>query len=227
MIQLNDNEKELISRLYPFMTVKPRSIKVDADFTAVIPSKEFPLSKRETRIFDYFNTGCCDYPELAEVFNNTKFYTGHCYSNTQRLIENCKQAGIKGVKPYAGWLVGNDGMVIHHAWAVFEADGHSHLLDGGNFRDLFLFIKESNGDRAKVIERMKEADKLPNTEKAIYGWGVPNNIYVGSRTDPEEALDIWDDLCRRYPNHIAYSTAGQNQHGASKFQEQMAQAGLQ
>ena len=226
MIELTEKEKTFLMANFPFAIVKPREVRVKSDISATIPSKEFPLSKRGIKIFHFANTGRPDYLLLEQVFNATEFYTGRCYSNTLRFIENCKEAGVEAVKPYAGWLIGQDGMVLHHAWATYEADGNTCLIDGSMSSRLFDYIIEAGGNRQIVLEKLKQDEALPNTEKKVFGWAVPNLLYVGAQTEPTDALNMWEDLCRKYPNHVAYNQPGQNQYGRSRFQEQMAEAGL-
>lgn len=227
MIKLTDTEKTFLQTNFPFVIFKPREVRVKSDISATIPSKEFPLSQRGgIKVFDYGNMGLPDYPLLAKIFNETEFETGKCYKNTKRLVENYKRAGVKGIHAYAGWVIGIEGAVLHHAWATFETDGHACMLDGSLKRNLFDYIRECGGNRQLIIERMKQDEGLPNTEKKVYGYLVPELIYVGTRTTPDEALKIWEELCHKYPNHPAYQRPGQNQYGRSRFQEQMAEAGL-
>ena len=226
MIELTDAEKTFLQTNFPFVTFKPKEVRVKSDISAEIPSKEFPLSKKGIKIFNYTNTARPEYPRLEQVFNATEFHTGRCYSNTFRLLEGCKKAGVKSVKPYAGWLIGQDGMLLHHAWAIYEEDGPACLMDGSLSSRLFEYIIETGGNRQAVLEKLKQDEALLNTDKKVFGCTVPNLLYVGSQTDPSEALDMWEDLCRKYPNHAAYNQPGQNQYGRSRFQEQMAEAGL-
>jgi len=82
------------------------------------------------------------------------------------------------------------------------------------------------GDSSPAYASLRGGSLLTTGDKKVFGCALPNLLYVGSQTDPSEALDMWEDLCRKYPNHAAYNQPGQNQYGRSRFQEQMAEAGL-
>lgn len=232
MIQLSDAERQYFAQR-PNLKIRPRQVKCHVEFDATIPSDLFPLSKGEIRLFDCCNTAQADFPELKQVFDSLIFQTGCCYTNTEALVNVCRATGIKNVYPYAGWIIGPDGCPLHHAWAVFEQDGNSHLLDGGNLMGFEFYERIKNypdstkeAVRRTVVDTFEDMKDLPNSEKAMYGFCHPSFVYVGVRTTPNEASLIWNRLCDKYPQHPAYQQSGQNQYGASRTQEMMKERGL-
>ena len=206
---------------FPFIDFRKRDIRIKTDeVNALIPSPMFPLAKGRIRVFHSGNTGFYEDEALKSAFNSVTFNIGRCYSNTRKLLES-----HGGLKAYAGWLIGVDGMVIHHCWATFEQGENVHLLDGTISTSINRYINEgskitSDLDelRRYVANQLHREESTDNTKKAVFGVCPVELLYIGTPTAPAEALNIWKGLCRKYPQHPAYKLEGQNQYGKSRMQ---------
>ncbi len=178
---------------FPFVMFRKRDIRIRADWMdALIPSPMFPLSKGKVRLFCSENTGFYEDEALKDAFNGVNFDMGRCYSNTMKLIES-----YDGLKAYAGWLIGTDGMILHHAWATYEEGENTHILDGSISASIFRYVAEGSRNikdldelRRYVANQLHLEESKANADKSVFGACPPELLYVGSPMAPADALAV-------------------------------------
>lgn len=172
----------------------------------IIPTVQYPLNGTY-RVFHSGNTEELKDQNVLDIFNNQTYRIGHCYSNTQGLLDDLLSAGYN-VKSYAGWLfVGESNLPIHHCWAVLD---DNIILDLSDDLDVMYGMNGHLFSQATTIEEfrelitqfVREAKNQPNSVRC-QPVGVPNRLflYVGCECLPNEARKIYQDLIREFPNH--------------------------
>ena len=220
---------DFLREYFPFIKVRKNEVrfKVDDRTEYEIPGDLYPLKNAKTaKVFTYVDTEEMKNNEkLEELFNRIEFQTGYCYTNTEKMEEMMKKAGLKDVKTYTGWVFAH-GMPIHHCWMVYK---DKHVFDPGITIIETLAQQEieerkpESADEARAIykELHEKYMKLPNSEVRTFGQVVPFAIYVGSETTPNQGRILYTDTIKKYPEHPSYQGGGMNAHGASTLQKQL------
>lgn len=155
------------------------------------------------------------------------FRSGLCYGNTDRIIETAHANEVRGIRPFAGWLLIHDTAPIHHSWVVY---GKNQIIDLAQLKNVDVLNKAFNEKWSKLEEQIAEKAKLLTdtreqaalwVEFQIAGrtewietnkvyedgdvvenrvWGVPpsNMIYAGCPCPPDEAKKIFNNWHKKY-----------------------------
>lgn len=173
--------------------------------SCIIPTDLYPLNNKY-EVFTYRNTKPVLDEAVLKIFDKVKYQIGHCYTNTENLVEALCEAGYDA-KSYVGWLfVAAAVYPIHHCWVVLNgesvldlSDDHTMLLH--NFKH-FDNLKDINEARIALAEFHEAAKQQPNSVRCQQ-VGTPsiNYLYVGCPCPPDAGKLIYNNMMRRYPNH--------------------------
>lgn len=185
-----------------------------------IPSAMYPLSGTPTLLS--FET-TAPFPESEEtqkiktIFDSIEQKVGQCYTNAEILQATLQAEGIPS-KTFVGWQFIGQTRPVHHAIVVIE----NHVLDF-NIRTELLrkTLTEQTLPidvlRQKVVERLIELKKQPNSEVATFGQVEPSTFIICSECKPKQGLQIYNKLVKAYPKHPALNDV--DAHGLSKTQK--------
>lgn len=189
-----------------------------------IPSAMWPVDGRDPIILAKSNTEPCTSNIIREIFDSLPFRIGRCYDNTNMLFKALTNAGIQA-DAYAGWLLIDDTIPTHHAMVV--VDEHCVLDPSSrNFNDLPSL--PDNTDKQVIRDTFKqwilEQEKLPNSEKAVFGKVPPGHIYLMAKLAPEKAMALRAKLERAYPKHPSFSCGKRNNY--TPIQQELIKRGI-
>lgn len=187
----------------------------------VIPSRMYPLEgDGEIVIFSKFNTFKLEDDQIRNIYDETIFKQGNCYSNTKRLLENLKAANIDDVNAYVGWFYNcTDDRPVHHCALVYK---NKYMLDLSSDSDIeeLNSMRASSQDeiRKKLAERyVYRLKNMKASERSCFGDMMPQSLFIAKKLAPEEgARFFFDKLMKTYPNHPSYRNTASN--GATKTQ---------
>lgn len=233
MLGLDKKSLTFLKQYYPEFTLRKNEFSYHrGQESATVPSPLYPVSNKPTmKVFCTINTEQKpsvyekkDIQKLIQIYNRLSFKIGHCYSNTEALVEEIQKQGLQDVETYVGWLfLQGSGLPIHHSWAVYKGN---FVLDSGVTKmDDELRIKMMNGE-FQTPEQYREANvqlhlqykDVPNFEKSTFGQVAPFAVYVGTQMKPNQGRRFFNELIDANPNHPAYASNGMNAHGASTSQ---------
>lgn len=211
MEQTNEWWKTQVSLREKKVVVKLR--KNDGSFwTSVqIPTVYWPLNGHY-EVFHGDNTKEVTDEKVISIFDNTEYRLGRCYTNTKDLYNALRAAGYN-VKTYAGWTFVLEDIPIHHAWLILEKDGEKSLLDLADDYPMSIGWQMKNVPAYPHVTREDHADwveaslKMQNSVRCFpVGEVNPFWYYVGCECDPEEAVNIYQNLMHKYPGHMCDRT---------------------
>lgn len=199
-----------------------------------IPSDYFPLGsssattdkKDEGEIFYWNNTRTLKNEKIKKVFDSQKPRIGCCYSNSQNFYDDLLKAGISKhhLKTYVGWVVILNNLPVHHCWLVYK---DRYILDLTMFNDekemLDTIVKKgwdvnNIDDGRKALALLHHQKKnMTNSEKAIFGRTKQYLYYIGCECSPKDGIQIYNDMMKKYPNHVCYDNIDRN--GMTKTQK--------
>lgn len=202
-----------------------------------IPSIYWPLNG-PYEVFHFKNTEYIgEVPKIAELFDKQSYQIGHCYSNTENIVQAFRESSFD-VQPYCGWLFLENEMPIHHCWAVITFGiGFRSILDLScdNFRLRQYILEKAESDPEGFKKTSAKEDivrfieyalrELSHTERC-YPLGVapPGHLYIGSPCEPEEGVRIYQKMVQMYPDHLSIRNV--NAQGYNKTQWLLKQQGL-
>ena len=194
----------------------------------IIPTSYYPLNGK-AEIFTYENTEQVKDEKVIEIFDKTKHWIGHCYTDSINLAKNLKECGHPA-KTYVGWLFTQEVEPIHHAWVML---GNSVLDLTDDYKVMFWGENGKNFEKAKTEQEYRElvvsfaaaAAKWKNSQRCgPIGQPTPFLLYIGSECDPDEGRAIYNDLMAKYPDHECEESCDEN--GVNPTQRLMIQHGL-
>lgn len=188
--------------------------------SCIIPSVRYPLDDRNSmnelyEVFTNENTLMIEDKKLLDIFDSVKYEIGHCYQNTDALVEKLKKAGYDA-KAYVGWLfLSGASYPIHHCWAVVN----NHVLDLAD--DFSVKFNENNlkhfegksidEQRLLLADFHKEAEKHPNSVRcAPVGKITRPLFYVGCECEPNKGRAIYRKLISTFPDHPVHKNVGKD-----------------
>lgn len=130
---------------------------------------------------------------MRQVHKRTPFKAGSCYTNTERVIANAKGNGWSGVLPFAGWLIINEGLPIHHAWAVHQGQ----VIDFGSARIPPEFLRALDEKWKKIGEerRRESVQKTEAIVDPVVAVESARDAWVKFEIDRRKELNA---ICRPY-----------------------------
>ena len=188
--------------------------------SCLIPSVMYPLDDRNSmnglyEVFTNENTTMIEDKKILDIFDSVKYEIGHCYQNTDVLVEKLIRAGYNA-KSYVGWLfLSGTSYPIHHCWAVVD----NHVLDLSddfsvkfNRHNLKNFENKSLDEQRLVLADFhKEAAKYPNSVRcAPVGKVTMPLFYVGCECEPEKGRAIYRKLISTFPDHPVHKNVGKD-----------------
>jgi len=96
---------------------------------------------------------------IRQAHARRPFALGQCYSNTNQVVTDAKGNGWKNIFAYAGWLVIEDQLPFHHAWAVLEEGGESKVIDISSLNIPPHLTEEFDKKISEETEERKRAAK--------------------------------------------------------------------
>lgn len=197
----------------------------------IIPTDYYPLNGKY-EVFTYANTKQTVDEEVLGAFDKVKYRIGHCYSNTEELVQSLQKLGYN-VKSYVGWAFVNAcDFPIHHCWAVLNGETVLDLSD-----DFTMVYSGANGEnftedlteeerRELIVSFHLAASKVPNSARCYpVGLATPFMLYIGCECSPEEGRNIYNNLIRKYPGHECERNCDAS--GLNATQKLMREAGLE
>lgn len=198
--------------------------------SVIIPTDYYPLNGKY-EVFTYANTKQTVDEEVLKVFDKVKYRIGHCYTNTEEMVQRLQKLGYD-VKPYVGWAFTTAcDFPIHHCWAVLNGETILDLAD-----DFTMMYSGANGENFKedqseeerrelIVSFQMAASKVPNSARCYpVGIATPFMLYIGCKCDPEEGRKIYNSLIRKYPDHECQRNCDAS--GLNKTQKLMREVGL-
>lgn len=177
-----------------------------------IPSRLYPLpNNSKYKIFNAKNTENFDDDTVNKLLSGIIFKPGYCYTNSQDIVDILRKSiSDKAIDYYSGWLFRGIKMT-HHAWVIVD---NKYLIDVSIYKQ-YEKLKEfsNNYENGKIsIGRKETIDILTSAvksdeefkEKFYYGKAPKEYIYVGVKSNPEEARKSYNDLITKTPNHPDY-----------------------
>lgn len=185
-----------------------------------IPSAMYPLNGTPTLLS--FET-TAPFPDNEEtqkiktVFDSIEQKVGQCYTNAETLQAALQAEGISS-KAYVGWQFIGQTRPVHHAIVVID----NHVLDFNIRTELLQAILTEqplpiDALRQKVVDRMIELKKQPNSAVATFGQMEESTFIICSECKPKQGLQIYNKLVKAYPKHPALNDI--DEHGLSKTQK--------
>lgn len=227
--------KELIESWNGNLTIKESRVIVKGigDGNIVVPSRMYPLANNEDgikyEIFCPWNTEDFEADSTAAgIFDNTELLMGKCYTNTERLVDALRAAGINA-ESYVGWLFMGEGeLPVHHAFVV--VDGNKVIDYAAYFtNDRIAEIDKKAASSKKsprelMVEQYLEIYKLPHHEALGYGKVKEPYLYIATKCSPDEGRKMYNEMMQAYPDHICYRNL-KSSTSASAMQEDIYRAG--
>lgn len=220
---LDRDTEEFMGVNFPNVKIKRDKVifKKD-DFEITIPSELYPLQNRKRlRLFTYQNTAPIQNDqEVTHVFDEMELPVGRCYTNTRSITDRLLKRGFneKEVQPFVGWII-IDGIPIHHCWLVYK---DIHVIDGGVPQsDLIVHEKGTTYEQTRemIADFAAQERSRPNSATKTFGQVLPIYFYVGSKSSPNDGINLFQKLMSKYPNHPTYSFAGMDEEGMTETQK--------
>lgn len=202
-----------------FYSIKESFNKIDlmlnnhSKLIKTVPSKEYPMpNNNQIKVFTSKNTEDIDIANIDNILENHNFQMGFCYTNTDKICELLTPLKESySIEFYSGWLL-TLGNMVHHAWVV---------IDGKQIIDTSVFKKEEEKQKAisdaelgiphpinrnviakETVKLMSE--EIPFTEKYQCGKIINDNIYIGVKSNSNEARISFNNLMDKIPTHKDY-----------------------
>lgn len=202
-----------------FYSIKESFNKIDlmlnnhSKLIKTVPSKEYPMpNSNQIKVFTSKNTEDMDIANIDNILENHDFQMGFCYTNTDKICELLTPLKESySIEFYSGWLL-TLGNMVHHAWVV---------IDGKQIIDTSVFKKEEEKQKAisdaelgiphpinrnviakETVKLMSE--EIPFTEKYQCGKIINDNIYIGVKSNSNEARISFNNLMDKIPTHKDY-----------------------
>lgn len=194
-----------------------------------IPSVMWPLNGAY-ELFHYNNCELITDENVCEIVDALPYQIGHCYTNTENVVNALSAAGYS-VKSYCGWLfIGPGTHPIHHCWAVLDG---KHVIDLADDNTLLMANQEqferavSEEERAALhVEFTKWSLAYKHSERCMpFGMPSPRFLYIGCECDRVTGINIYNRLCREYPNHPCNEKV-RYANGMTGLQARLAQEGV-
>lgn len=232
MAKINNNNGQLKSIKF---NEKKRKLNVSVEnlgkiIKYSIPSNELPVKdKSKFLIFTTSTTELITDKNIISIIDNMSPKIGHCYSNTDEIVNALKEKGYN-CKFFAGWMI-VDGIPIYHAWCVYGAK-EQHVIDFSlNEKEMEIsstIDRSVENYRDKYTDEIEKIRNLPLSQRATIGKAIPGIIYLGCETDSRSARELyWEIVANKAGVFYRLQTEGMNPHGASKTQETMLKRGMQ
>lgn len=191
----------------------------------IIPTIKYPLNG-PYQVFHAGNT-CPAKEEMFEAIDKVEYKIGQCYTNTKCVVNELRKAGYDAVS-YAGWFFVGEGIPIHHCWTVVEGNILIDLADDYAMQKaVFPGIEEFDKTAAikATADFIRQTKEWRNSDRC-YPVGCPHPVlyYVGCPCEPEEAVRIWWNLIRTFPNHECRTDYAPNNR--SETQQYLYEQGL-
>lgn len=180
-----------------------------------VPSKEYPMpNNSQIKIFTKQNTEDINIKNIDSILENQNFQMGFCYTNTDKICELLTTLkDSHNIEFYSGWLL-TLGNMVHHAWVVIDG---KHIIDTSVFKkeeekqkiidDEELGIPHAINKNIIAKETVKlMAEEIPFSEKYQCGKIINENIYIGVKSNSNEARISFNNLMDKMPNHKDYKT---------------------
>lgn len=193
--------------------------------SCVIPTAYYPLSGTP-EVFNYSNTAFVT-EEIGRMMDGVAYRPGRCYDMAGEVTKCLRRRGLDA-DTYAGWLFPGEQTPIHHCWTVLRTESGVSVIDISDSEKLMMQNREpfdaASGNKEKLREAYLSfytwAKTLKNSERcAPVGKPSPLWYYVGSRTAPEAAKNIFRVLAERYPGHDCLNGVGRD--GKTETQRMM------
>lgn len=175
---------------YRFLNPKNVEVQNLSNGSYFFPSKEFPLSSKNLKLFEVNTTESLQDEDLVEakrIADQIDVRIGYCYSNCERFIEKHRELNSKlKYHCYTGWLILPTGYPIHHAWIVVNEKSvvdftMSEAEIKRNSEILHLPIEDQ---REIILQDTLEAESLPNSQKMLLGLVPETIVYIGTKSSP-------------------------------------------
>ncbi len=201
--------------------------------SCVFPSELYPLNtSKNNPIRTFYNENTVEITDekVKKIIDKVVYRVGGCYQNSFELLKLLQEAGIEGVKAFAGWAcITNTQLPIHHSWLVLNDNS---IIDLADEVDAIMEIEKNKDNLTgeEVIERMLEYRKSvmdkTNTERIQHiGKCSKGMYYIGCECEPYDAKQLYQNLIARYPNHEAQRNVN-SATGRNRTQQAMIDAGL-
>lgn len=171
-----------------------------------IPSKLYPLSYDNYKIFESSNTLEIKDEDILNLINTVKFKLAHCYTMSEMLLDTLKDYNIKS---YSGWFFIGGQVPIFHSWCVLD---DKYLIDLSNDHETITgYIKENYSEFSRDIYakvsrlfmNMKNTDRIAHIGKVGEDF-----FYIGCEDIPNNARKTFRNLKKAYPNHESDLSVG-------------------
>lgn len=193
-------------------------LSTDSEEKIKIPSQKFPLNG-SPQLFTAANTETVSSAIVREVFNATQFEMGHCYQNTDRLIQGLRSRGIDA-QSYVGWITVGGDIPVHHCFCVVNGN---QVLDPGVFLRMEDFPEYEGINPTETGELlMRKHFALQNSPNSdCCGFGKVDSLYayIACPCSPADGRKIFQRLMRSFPRHPAYSNI--DREGMSPLQRKI------
>ncbi len=171
-----------------------------------IPSKMYPLESNEYKVFTSQNTEEILDNKIINIFDNTEFNIGRCFTNSERLCTALNSIGYNAIQ-YVGWIFVGDVLPVHHSFVVLD----NHVLDtvtyaiskDKDFWDSLRFLSHDKQYEEASEYIIKQREKL-NHETLIFGNVDPKCIYIGSPATSKQGIERNKELRTVYPEHPCF-----------------------
>ena len=206
-------QNRLVSRM-TYETVIPESIS--------IPSKMYPLEgEGDIEIFTTYNTKKLDDEQIRKIYDETEFKQGNCYSNSKRLLNNLRSAGVNDVYAYVGWFYNcTDDRPVHHCALVYQGKYMLDMSSDSGIEEL-KSVRANSKDEIREIIAKRYVDRLKNmkaSERTCFGDMMQGSLFIAKRLSPEDGASFFfEKLIKIYPNHPSYRNVITS-NGATKTQ---------
>lgn len=197
-----------------------------------IPSDLFPLSSTQYIILNANNTEKLKNKRMAEIFNKQEYLIGRCYTNAETLYKLLLQKLVSKshLKYMVGWLFIGPGIPIHHAMLLYKNKyvlDLSPILSGkyqkGYYSDVRRMYPNCNTQEV-YMKWYTKFQKEPNIIKGTFGKMKEDCFFIGCESTKENAIQLWNTLIDKYPDHPAYTNIDED--GTTPIQRQLLQNNL-
>lgn len=186
----------------------------------------FPVKDKEN-IEVFLKENCREFKlaKLINKINKLEFEKGRCYTNINRIIEAGKEVNID-IKFYSGWVFPRSIKAMHHAWGVIKTKFGFQVLDPAFSKKELKLYETIDYDKEnwrevlakKILDFEKNKD---NEEKMVLGKPPEGIIYFGCPDNKENAINTFNNLIDKFPNHPSYSGKGTSPVGRSELQKEL------
>lgn len=181
-----------------------------------IPNKFYPLpNKNKICLFHNNNTKDIEEVDMINILNEKlskeEFKIGHCYSNSDKIIEILNNEHFIF---FGGWVFIKD-MPIHHSWVVYK----NSIIDVGmTQKDLPLenipTIHDKLGLAAKFKANLNE--KIPFVNKYLIGKVHSSRLYIGVPCTIIESANSFNCLMEKLDwKHPSYPNLSKNKRATN------------